>query len=90
MRAICKTDAGYAIEFDHAECLHCRSDAPQGFYIFDNKGLQCKAEALLDGARVLISGEDVQGIGYCYRNYAVADMYNENGLPMLPFYQSIE
>ena len=74
------------LDFEHAKTLSCTSPSPQGFYTFDRDGVEHRVEARIDGARVLIRAAGVAAIAYCYRNYAVADMYNEHGLPMLPFY----
>lgn len=90
VRKLAREGTCCVLDFDHATSLVCSSEEPQGFYLFLRDGSEQKAKARIDGTRVIVDCEDALAIGYCYRNYASADMYNELGLPMLPFYRILD
>lgn len=78
------------LSFDHAANLIAKGDKPEGFFVTTESGDTYAAEAALYKNTVRIPySPDIAAVGFCNRNYAVVNVYNENDLPLFPFEHSI-
>ena len=79
-------DGEIVLSFDHAKELSCKGDRARGFFVTDQNGSTVEAEVTLEQNTARIPYQkDVAAVGFCNRNYAVVNVYNESGLPPFPF-----
>lgn len=63
-----------------------------GFAVSDNTGKWFWAEAIIDGQSVLVSSKEVSNpvrVQYAWQSNPIATLYNESGLPMIPFNEKV-
>lgn len=78
------------LTFDHAEGLELRRDASgmTGFWIAREDRRFARAEARIEGGRLVISNDDVlipTAVRYAWEANTPATLYNDEGLPAAPF-----
>jgi len=74
--------------FDHAEGLTARGSAPATFEIAGADGKYYPAQAVIDGATVLVRSESVESpvrVRYGWAANPTCNLYNAAGLPASPF-----
>ena len=83
-------DGEIIISFDNAKELSAKGDKADGFFLTKKNDETLPAVVTLSGntARIPYS-EDIIAVGFCNRNYAYINVYNESGLPPFPFERSI-
>ena len=77
------------LQFDHAgDGLACQGDHPKGFQICGPNRLYVEAQAEIRGSRIELSSPKVPmpaEASYGWANFLEANVYNDAGLPMIPF-----
>ncbi|MBE5750309.1 MAG: sialate O-acetylesterase [Clostridiales bacterium] len=74
------------LQFKNVKEFRCVSNNPQSFYITNKMGEEKSIEVKICRKTIRFNVEEgYVRIGYCNRNYALPDVYNEDGLPLLPF-----
>ena len=74
------------LQFKNVKEFRCVSNNPQSFYITNKMGEEKSIEVKICRKTIRFNVEESYArIGYCNRNYALPDVYNEDGLPLLPF-----
>ena len=83
-------DGEIVITFDHAKSLISKGDKAEGFFVTSKNGSTAPATVFLDQntARIPYS-DDIEIVGFCNRNYAKVNVYNECDLPPFPFEYSL-
>jgi sialate O-acetylesterase len=74
--------------FDHAEGLRTLGSGPSGFAIAGADGKYVWAQAYLDGETVVVSSPQVPQpvmVRYGWANHPLCNLYNQAGLPAVPF-----
>lgn len=85
-----KQNNNLVLTFQNAAALTVKGDTPHGFFITSADGTTKEADARICGATVQIPFDpSIVTVGYCNRNYAVANVYNEHALPLFPFEKTI-
>ena len=84
-------DGEIVITFDHAKALVAKGDKAEGFFVTSKDGVTTPATVVLNQntARIPYS-EDIEIVGFCNRNYAKINVYNEYDLPPFPFEYNIK
>lgn len=79
-------DGEIVVYFDHAKSLTARGERAEGFFVTSKDGTTTPATVTLEQntARIPYT-EDIVTVGFCNRNYAVINVYNESDLPPFPF-----
>jgi sialate O-acetylesterase len=87
-------DAGrVVVAFDHADGLEARGELDQSFALAGADGRYVWAEAELDGSSVVLeipAGMTPTQVRYAWLNNPTAPLYNDAGLPGVPFERSID
>ncbi len=74
------------LEFENVKEFKCTSNNCQSFFVTYKTGEEKSVKVKICKETICFNIEEgYEKIGYCNRNYALPDMYNENGLPLLPF-----
>ncbi len=74
------------VRFSHAKGLHASSDRVIGFAVAGDELSWRDADAHLDGESVVLRSEEaIRFIRYNWADNPLGNLYNDTGLPMLPF-----
>lgn len=79
---------GLRVRFAHAKGLNARGGAPAEFAVAGRDHVWHAAQAVIDGDSVTVSSPDVAepvAVRYAWQSNPVANLYNGDGLPAVPF-----
>ena len=88
LRSVEVDGASARLVFDHAAGLHCRGSKPLGFAVAGADGTYVWADVVVaeDSIRLSCSAvPQIRSARYNWSDNPVGNLYNEAGLPMLPF-----
>ncbi len=84
------TEQAFILHFSHTTALIAKDGKPSGFFVTLSSGTTVAADATIRGDAIEIPNDgEITAIGYCNRDYAVTNVYNEHGLPLFPFERMI-
>ena len=90
IKDIVRENGSFVLSFTEAKKLSAKGDAPRGFFITFADGETAEADVIIEGNTVRITADKpIIKIGYCNRNYAIANIFNENDLPLFPFSKEV-
>ena len=86
IKSVTRVAGGYELTFHDMKEAMVKGKIIRGFFITDSDGKKSEADAIADGERIIISTPyELKAISYASKNYSIANVYNEHGLPLFPF-----